>query len=202
MDTSKWKSFKLEELFEISGSKTTQKSKLEQIGNGIYPYVTTQATTNGIAGYYDFQTEKGNCLTVDSAVLGICFYQEKDFSASDHVEILRPKFQMSQEIAIFLTAIINKLGTILCYGYDKKRSQTALKQESILLPIDKQDKPDWEFMQETIKQTQKQVLATLKLYEKLQTMKSNGGGYRLLVLSYVLAICQSINPSLMRLLCK
>ena len=138
LDTSGWREFRLGDLFDISGSRTTPKNKLEQIGEGKYPYITTQATNNGIAGYYATYTEKGHCLTIDSAVLGVCFYQEQDFTASDHVEILRPKFFMSKEVAIFFTVLLNKTGSILGYAYNKKRSQTAIKTESIKLPVDSQ----------------------------------------------------------------
>jgi hypothetical protein len=102
-----WKRFKLIELFDIKGSKTTSIHDLEDWGYGKSPYVTTQATNNGTGGFYDFYTEKGGCLTVDSAVLGYCSYQENDFSASDHVEKLIPNFEMNKYIALFLTTILN-----------------------------------------------------------------------------------------------
>lgn len=150
IDITKWKKFHITDLFDISGSTTTKKSILENSGSGIYPYVTTQATNNGIFGYYAIKTENGNCLTVDSAVLGSCFYQEKDFSASDHVEILRPKFAMSKNVALFLSTIINKTGSIIGYSYAKKRSQKALAQESIYLPVAQDGSPDWEYMEQFI----------------------------------------------------
>lgn len=145
-----WKKFPLTDLFVISGSTTTKKSVLENSGAGVYPYVTTQATNNGIFGYYAIKTEKGHCLTVDSAVLGSCFYQEKDFSASDHVEILTPKFAMSKNIALFLSTIINKTGAIIGYSYAKKRSQKALAKEYIYLPAKTDGSPDWEYMEQFI----------------------------------------------------
>lgn len=165
IDTSGWKEFKLNELFKISGSKTTPKKELEKCGVGNYPYITTQAVYNGIAGYYSKWTEKGKCLTVDSAVLGTCFYQEKDFSASDHVEILRPNFAINKEIGLFLSIIINRIGFINGYAYDKKRSQTALKNESIFLPVDKSGNPDWEYMENTIKNTEKEIIDIIKEHE-------------------------------------
>ncbi|WP_199748765.1 restriction endonuclease subunit S [Brachyspira aalborgi] len=165
IDTSGWKEFKLNKLFKISGSKTTPKKELEKCGVGNYPYITTQAVYNGIAGYYSKWTEKGKCLTVDSAVLGTCFYQEKDFSASDHVEILRPNFAINKEIGLFLSIIINRIGFINGYAYDKKRSQTALKNESIFLPVDKSDNPDWEYMENTIKSTEQKIINIIKKYE-------------------------------------
>lgn len=150
VDISNWAKFKLTDLFDISGSVTTKKMVLESSGGGEYPYVTTQATNNGIFGYYAIKTELGNCLTVDSAVLGSCFYQDKDFSASDHVEILRPKFKMSKNIALFLATLINKNGSLIGYSYAKKRSQKALATESIYLPTTPDGNPDWDCMEQFI----------------------------------------------------
>lgn len=209
LDTSEWREFRLTDLFEISGSKTTPKIELEHVGEGIYPYVTTQATCNGIAGYYAISTERGHCLTIDSAVLGVCFYQEKDFSASDHVEILRPKFTMSKEVAIFFTILLNKTGIILGYAYDKKRSQRALKQEIIKLPTDSKGKIDWDFMEKSIKETKKEAEKILQSYKALKASISGGGGIATFILTDYLkhsqatqAITQEqnfINEALMQL---
>jgi type I restriction-modification system DNA methylase subunit len=49
--------FKLTHLFVIKGSTTTPLLDLEEYGAGNFPYVTTQATNNGIAGFFDFFTE-------------------------------------------------------------------------------------------------------------------------------------------------
>jgi hypothetical protein len=95
LNMTNWQYFKLSDLFEITGSKTTTLIELEDIGEGKYPYVTTQATNNGVAGFYNYYTESGNILTIDSAVLGYCSYQPLAFSASDHVEKLIPKFDLN-----------------------------------------------------------------------------------------------------------
>ncbi|MDR3112760.1 MAG: restriction endonuclease subunit S, partial [Endomicrobium sp.] len=91
MAVNVWKEFYLKDLFDVRGTKTTKIADLERYGKGKYPYITTQATNNGAAGFYDFYTEKGNVLVIDSAVIGRCSYQGYDFSASDHVEKLIPK---------------------------------------------------------------------------------------------------------------
>lgn len=191
LDTSGWREFKLGDLFDISGSRTTPKNKLEQIGEGKYPYITTQATNNGIAGYYATYTEKGHCLTIDSAVLGICFYQEQDFTASDHVEILRPKFFMSKEVAIFFTVLLNKTGSILGYAYNKKRSQTAIKTESIKLPVDSQGNINWHFMEESIKKTKAELEKILQSYKSLKLLAANEGvgwGKYLLIAYFIIIL--------------
>lgn len=148
LDISKWKNYPLSELFYINGSKTTPLLELEELGIGEYPFVTTQATNNGVEGFYDYKTEKGNVLTIDSAVIGYCSYQPFDFSASDHVEKLIPKFEMDRYIALFISTILNK--EQYRYNYGRKASQTRLKERTIKLPT-KDGGVDWDFMRDYIK---------------------------------------------------
>ncbi|RLA07130.1 MAG: hypothetical protein DRQ51_07160 [Gammaproteobacteria bacterium] len=148
IDTKNWMEFKLTQLFDIKGSKTTALLELHEYGNGKCPYVTTQATNNGVKGFYDFYSESGNILTIDSAVIGYCSYQEFSFSASDHVEKLIPKFDMNKYIAMFLVTILN--AEQYRYNYGLKRSQARMKESYIKLPT-KKNIPDWEFMERFIK---------------------------------------------------
>ncbi len=152
IDFSNWKLFKLTDLFEITGTSTTKKTDIPFKDDGKYPYITTAATNNGVAGYSDIYTEEGNVLTVDSAVVGTCLYQEKNFTASDHVEKLIPKFHLNKDIGLFLACIINAAGKPLNYAYNEKRSQTALKKEKIFLPADSNGKPDWDYMEKYMKE--------------------------------------------------
>ena len=149
LNTEEWKWFKYTDLFRISGSKTTPIDELENYGKGVFPYVTTQAVNNGVEGYYNYSTEKGGVLTVDSAVLGFCSYQENDFSASDHVEVLTPLFEMNRYIAIFLVTLINK--EQYRYSYGRKCSQIKLRNSKIKLPVTPSGEPDWKFMEDYIK---------------------------------------------------
>ncbi|MDR2267413.1 MAG: restriction endonuclease subunit S [Christensenellaceae bacterium] len=156
IDISTWGKFKITDLFTISGTKTTPKDKLDLDSGGEYPYITTQATNNAVAGYSAKWTEEGGVLVVDSAVIGTCTYQEKNFTASDHVEKLTPSqhkynWVMTKEIALFIATIINKVGTYLAYSYGKKRSQVALMGEIIYLPTDNDGKPDFEYMHRNMK---------------------------------------------------
>ena len=144
----KWKSFPLAFLFSIRGTKTTSPDRLTEYGHGKYPYVTTQATNNGTDGFYDFYTEKGGVLTVDSAVLGHCSYQPVNFSASDHVEKLIPNFSMNKYIAFFIVTVLNK--EKYRYNYGRKCSQKRMQTITIKLPA-KKDEPDWEYMENYIK---------------------------------------------------
>jgi type I restriction-modification system DNA methylase subunit len=148
LDVSGWQYFDLPSLFTITGSVTTPAADLEEYGSGKYPYITTQATNNGAAGFYDFYSEKGNVLTVDSAVLGFTAYQPLPFSASDHVEKLVPKFDMNTYTALFLTAIMNR--EQFRFNYGRKRSQTRMRSTRLKLPA-RDGLPDFGYMETYIK---------------------------------------------------
>lgn len=145
-----WSEFKISDIFDITWSKTTPITELnENCGVWNYPFVTTQATNNWIEGFYDSWTEEWWVLTIDSAVLWYCSYQPLNFSASDHVEKLIPKFDMDKYIAMFLVTIINK--EQYRYNYWRKASQTRLRERSIKLPSTVEHMPDRDFMRNYIK---------------------------------------------------
>ena len=144
-----WKDFSISELFSIKGTKTTKLEDLVKYGSGKYPYVTTQAVNNGVAGFYDYFTEEGGVITVDSAVLGFASYQRDNFSASDHVEKLIPKFSMNSYLAMFFVVILN--ADQFRYNYGRKASQDRMRQRKIKLPAKPGGDPDFELMARFIK---------------------------------------------------
>lgn len=150
LDIESWKEIKIKELFDVVGSKTTPVNKLEEYGYGKYPYITTQSKNNGVAGSYDFYTEEGNVLTIDSAVLGYCTYQEFNFSASDHVEKLIPKFKMNKYIALFFVTLINKEN--FRYNYGIKYNQGRIRETIIKIPVDRNNNPDFVYMEKFIRE--------------------------------------------------
>jgi hypothetical protein len=158
IDTAEWKEFVIGDYFNVSGTKTTKIEDLIEYGNGIYPYVTTQATNNGVAGFYNFSTESGNVLTIDSAVVGFCSYQELPFSASDHVEKLTPKFALNRYIGLFLAAIINR--EQYKYSYGRKCNQNQIRETVVKLPAAADDLPNWDYMERYIKSLHYKPIST------------------------------------------
>jgi len=149
LNIDSWKEFLVSDLFIVKGTKTTTLDNLEEHGPGIYPYVTTQATDNGVAGKYDYYTENGNVLVIDSAVSGHCTYQAKNFSASDHVEKLSPIFKFNKYIGLFVATIINL--EKYRYSYGRKSNHTKIKDTIVKLPTTAEGNPDWDFMESCIK---------------------------------------------------
>jgi len=144
-----WKEFKIKDLFMVTGSTTTPLEELEDIGKGNFPYVTTSAVDNGIAGFYAKSTEGGNIICIESACAAYATYQAEDFSASDHVEKCIPKFNLNVYIAMFLVTILNL--DRYKYSYGRKCNQIRIKNRIIKLPADSSGNPDWQFMEDYIK---------------------------------------------------
>lgn len=140
-----WKTYTYDNLFKIqkvTGPKISEIKKT--IGNT--PYVSATAENNGIAYYGDFETTtKGNCLTVGH--LGDCFYQSQDFAGSN-VTVLIPKFELTKELGMFLSTLINTNKYKYCYG--RVIGISRLKEETISLPVTEQGEPDWDLMKRYI----------------------------------------------------
>ncbi len=163
LNVQDWKEFKLSDYFNVVGTTTTKLDTLiDEYGIGNYPYVTTQATNNGVAGYYNCYTEEGNILVADSAVAGYVSYQPCNFSASDHVEKIMPKFPFNKYIAMFLVTVLNLEN--YRYSYGRKFNQDNIRNTVIKLPAKQTTNgsyiPDWQFMENYIKSLHHKPITT------------------------------------------
>lgn len=143
LEIVEFKNFLVEEIFEVTGTKTTPFRELMKFGEGDYPYVTTSSKNFGQSGKFDFYTEKGHVLTMESAVAGVCFYQEKNFSASDHVEKLKPRVEVSKEFLIYVSILLNKQN--FRFNYGRKANQERIKKIKLSLPT-KMSGIDYQFI--------------------------------------------------------
>lgn len=149
IDVLEWKECLISDLFYVSGSTTTPKDVLEEKGPGPYPYVTTAATNNGVDGYYNYWTEKGGVITVESACMGYATFQQNNFSASDHVEILTPKFDLTEEVALFIVTLINNEN--YRYSYGRKCNQNKIKEMQIRVPLNDDGSINTHYIEEIMK---------------------------------------------------
>ena len=148
-----WQWFKLIDLFDIQGTK--KQLPTDETKSGPYPHVSSKATNNGVMEHYDYFTEKGGVLTIESSCNGYCSYQKQNFSTHGHIIKLIPKFKMDDFIALFLVTVINLDREY--YNYGRKCSMDKLRKRLIKLPVQKKidsDRiysaegyiPDWEYM--------------------------------------------------------
>jgi len=128
--------------------------------NGTTPRITRAATNNGLDDFYrNKATEKADVLTVDSTTTGIVMWQGHDFIATDHVEklTLKNNLTLRRHLGLFLKSAIEKSITGK-YGYGYGFSQERIKRQSILLPVDTKGDPDYEYMAEYAKHLENQKL--------------------------------------------
>lgn len=153
IDISKWKGFNFEEVFEFTRGKRL--TKLDQ-NEGQIAYISATKENNGIDNYItppDYMTVFNNALTLNnSGSVGYLFYHTYDFVSSDHctvISIRDKSVMLNLYTAIFLKPIIESIKPK--YNFAREISDSRLKKETISLPSNQNDTPDWEFMEEFIK---------------------------------------------------
>lgn len=177
LDSVEWGEFYLggdKGLFKVGGTQTTHPSEL--VGNGNIPRITCSATNNGLEDFYKNRpTEKGGVLTVDSATIGYVSYQGSDFITTDHVEkiFLPNDKKINKFLGLFLKTSIDKSKGDK-YGYGYKFSQSRIRKQKILLPIDNLGNPNWRFMEDYTKQEMKsQAEKIVDYYEQKLINEAN-----------------------------
>lgn len=178
-----WKVFNLIDIFDIKDGYYNKKPPLDK--EGTIPFLGATQYDNGITGFYKKETIEQydkvgkisskdvskrlfqpNCLAVtNDGSIGNIYYQESLFTCSHSITVLYLKnHQQNKYIARFLIPLLQKSGESFEYG--KKWRPKRMRKSKLTLPIDFFGQPNWQFMEDYIKQEQKkQVLQLQKYYE-------------------------------------
>ena len=146
----RWRLFRMENLFDLQkGRRLTKAARKRHSGD--VPFIGAIDSHNGVAGHVDTELHKGGTITVNYNGAGVAeaFYQPMAFWASDDVNVLYPKFDMTPEMALFVTAIVRREKYRFSYG--RKWHLERMRRSEIHLPTDDFGNPDWQFMDEYIK---------------------------------------------------
>ena len=149
METSSWKWFRYDEIFEIRKGKRLTK---ENMTEGDIRYIGAIDSNNGLSAFIgnDSQLHQGNTISVSyNGSIGYAFYQDKEFWATDDVNVLYPKFLLNRYIAMFLCHLIEKEQYRFCYG--RKWDLEAMNKSKIKLPVTQEGTPDWKYMEDFVK---------------------------------------------------
>lgn len=149
MNTTNWKWFRYDEIFDIKKGKRLTKEDME---DGDIPYIGAIDSNNGVSAFIanNTQLHASNTITVSyNGSIGQAYYQNKTFWATDDVNVLYPKFSLNKYIAMFLISIIEKEKYRYCYG--RKWHVDIMKQSLIKLPVTTNDTPDWQYMEDFVK---------------------------------------------------
>lgn len=148
LDTSNWKYFNVTDIFNIKKGVAKPMYSMEE---GYYPYISSTAENNGIALYCNEYNNEGNKITIAiNGSIGEVFYHPYKFFANGDVLVLELKDRpLNKYIAMFLITILKM--EKFKYNYSRKWTLSRMQQTKIKLPVNKQGKPDWDFMEQYIK---------------------------------------------------
>ena len=149
INISEWGEFRIDDIFDvIKGTRLTK----ADMKDGAIKFVGSSAMNNGethrIAN--NERLHPANTITVCyNGSVGETFYQDEEFWASDDVNVLYPKFNMTKNTAMFVCPIIRSVGKK--YAFLDKWKQEDMKNAVIKLPINMEGDPDWQYMEDYMK---------------------------------------------------
>ena len=134
--------------------------------DGKIPYITRSEKNNGICLFLSKQKEKYKIDNANTITIGqdtqTVFYQSRSFYTGSNIQILENK-HLNSSISMFLILLIKKQLEKFNWG-GNGATLTRLKRSKIMLPINKSNEPDYEYMNNYMKKLE---LNKLKRYLKL-----------------------------------
>lgn len=165
IDASKWKSFKLTDIFRMSNTKSIVQKDIAP-DSGESPYVTAQAGNNGVMTYVECPDEwldDGDCIMIGGKTLTFS-YQAKPFCSNDSHNIalyLKDKVNASEIRYLFLIAVLR--GTLYQkYSWGDSVSMKRIKDDTFMLPVDASGEPDWAYMDEYMSEVMQEAEKSLE----------------------------------------
>ena len=146
-------------IFDITSTGSgIDKNKLNDT-EGRVPYITRTDLQNGINLFVTknqlpkYKIDEGNVLTIGLDTQTV-FYQSKPFYTGQNIQVLRNK-NLNKEVAMFIIPPLKIQMQKFNWG-GNGATLGRLNRTRIMLPIDSQGQPHWQFMEDYIKQEQQQ----------------------------------------------
>lgn len=158
------KAFTIGQLFNIQKGKRLTKANMK---DGNINFIGATSTNNGITAKIanNNYLHPANTITVNyNGSVGESFYQTEKFWASDDVNVLYPKFEMNESIALYFLAPLMKKGK--GYGYAYKWTKEKMSEDMILLPTTSTGEPDYALMDTYISAVKKQIISRVHQFIK------------------------------------
>lgn len=151
-----WGEFKVKDIFEVTNSKPYHKNNLKITKKGI-PYITRTSFNNGLEEIVEnINVHKNPKNTISlGAENADFFYQSVEYITGNKMYIIQND-NISKNVGIFLVQSFRNSIKDCGFGYGKGLTGTRFKERIVMLPMDSQGQPNWQFMEDYIKQEQKQ----------------------------------------------
>ncbi len=174
-----WFAFQLDELFDIKATKSSIDKKNLIKGSGTIPYITRTDKNNGIDMFVceqpDYELDEGNVITIGLDTQ-TAFYQAIPFYTGQNIQVLRHPSLNRYISSFILIPIKNLMKKFNWGGYGA--TLTRLKRSKILLPANDDNTPNWQFMEQFMRDVENDILtSTLRYFKQLQSVnKCKMGG--------------------------
>ena len=162
-----WGEFKVKDIFEVTNSKPYHKNNLKITKKGI-PYITRTSFNNGleeIVENINVHNNPKNTISLGAENADF-FYQSVEYITGNKMYIIQND-NISKNVGIFLVQSFRNSIKDCGFGYGKGLTGTRFQERIVMLPMDSQGQPNWQFMEDYIKQEQKQqVQKIIDYYER------------------------------------
>lgn len=167
-----WGELNFEKVFDSIFIAPSSDSNKLNFGNTVF--VGRSSLNNGFQGEVSVNSKKiiaSNCITISMVGEPRAFYQAYDFTCSQNILVLRNDKFLNKYNALFICNIINDYLTIKGYGYGYPVGLSRIKRNSLVIPI-LNKLPNWQFMEDYIKQEKKEQAQKIINYYEQQMLKT------------------------------
>lgn len=158
--SKEWKEFMLKELFVAERGTRLVISDRKP---GKTPFVTAGHDNQGISSYINNDLKiHNNSITID--MFGESFFRAYEFMCDDNILVLslKDKSEINKYVGLFIANVINVGNSTWNYG--KQYRLKTFKRHKIILPVNENMEPDYEFMEKYMINKEIQLLRKYNNY--------------------------------------
>ena len=196
IDTSGWGEFRLGDLWDVQNTWVYGKNKkwveTEILNSESIPVISGITDNNGVYYWTNDITLKSECfedcltITTRGEYSGTLKYHKGKFVLANNI-LAMPMPNLSEYACKFLIVVINALGMVDS-NYPTKNT---LENDIIKLPIDSKGNPDWQYMENYMRNIEVRVsdsISKLESAKDIESSKIDVGGWGEFVVSDVCCV--------------
>lgn len=168
LEDKEWKDFVIGEVFNVLNSKPYHKKDLKISNNykNSIPYISRTNRNNGVEEIIqkedNFKINKKNTIAF-GAENATFFLQPFEYITGNKIYTINHK-QINKFNGLFIQQALNTSIKDCGFSYGQGLTGTRAKRRNILLPINKNNEPDYEYMENYIKSIKDKKLEEYKKY--------------------------------------
>lgn len=185
-----WGEFRITDYFKVKDGYYNKKPQ-RTFTNEFIPFLGATAFNNGITEFYDEsvigQWDKvgnnttidhykryfdGDCIAiVNNGSVGKVYYQKHKFTCShDITPVYGKNITITRGIGLFLAKCFEMTGE--GFSYSRKWRPKRIRKSKVFLPMNEKKEPNWQFMEDYIKQEQKIIAQKVISYYEQKMLET------------------------------